>query len=129
VYLDSGEIDQAIDHFQQALTIAQETRSPDNEAPARNGLGRALRIAGRLSESQTQHELALRLGRQIGDAFEVARALTGLGELAYGTANPSEAHRRWSEAVRIYKHLGVPVSTNLAQNLHDVERSADIVEA
>jgi tetratricopeptide (TPR) repeat protein len=129
VYLDSGEIDQAIDHFQQALTIAQETRSPDNEAPARNGLGRALRIAGRLSESRTQHELALRLGRQIGDAFEVARALTGLGELAYGTANTSEAHRRWSEAVRIYKNLGVPVSANLAQNLHDVERSADIVEA
>ena len=63
----------ALHHFQQALIVRRALNDPNGQAETLNALGDVL-------SDRRHHEAALALARQVGNRYEQALALSGLGE-------------------------------------------------
>ncbi|SDH11390.1 DNA-binding transcriptional activator of the SARP family [Lentzea fradiae] len=118
--VELGELDGAVEHFSQALSLAP---TADSHAY----LGMALRLQGRLVEARAHLERALDLGNvPAGDA----EALDNLASVELAQGNPEAALTSASRALSLVADGGDPqVATSVRITLGEVRRALGEPEA
>jgi tetratricopeptide (TPR) repeat protein len=74
---------------------------------AHNALGESLRLAGQPAQAGASHESALALAGELGDRYEQARALAGLGAARQDLGDDDGAQESRTRALRVFASLGV----------------------
>ena len=75
-----GQYEQAIDHYQQSLTIAREIGDRQGEGKALNNLGNAYNNLGQYEQAIDHHQQCLTIAREIGNRRGEGNALGSLGD-------------------------------------------------
>jgi tetratricopeptide (TPR) repeat protein len=109
-----GQLAQATEHHQQALTVFRETGDRDGEACALNGLGEAAHTACHPTDALTHHTAAHTIAADIGDRDQQARAHAGLG---HTLGNPDQARHHYQHALTLYTDLGVSEADQIRARL------------
>jgi tetratricopeptide (TPR) repeat protein len=94
-----GAYSDAIEHAGQSLSTSDDAGL--ELAEAQNCLGWAHFNDRRLAEAEAWYRKALASAEECGSAHEVARAVTGLGNVAAADRRAVEAGRYWSQATRL----------------------------
>ncbi|WP_159400770.1 BTAD domain-containing putative transcriptional regulator [Streptomyces sp. XY431] len=108
------ELERAVGLYRQALTVFRSAGGIKHEADALNGLGHALRTAGRATEAHDQHSIALELARSVGATREEAAALRGLGQAEAALGNTTAATIHLSASIALAKQAGAADQVDLA---------------
>ena len=116
-YLKTGDVDQAMEHAQHAITLAQTYSDPLEE-------GIAHRLLGQIHLAQAAPQLAeemlntsLDMLAHLNNEHEIARTKLALAHLALteGTVSHDEAQTYLTEAIETFERLGA--NADLAQAL------------
>lgn len=105
-YIDLGEINHAIDCYEQALSLASSIRDRRGEADARSGLGQAHYLAGGLDAARRFHGEALDLAYQIGDHRVEAVALGNLGVTHFGQGEVRTSCDLFEQQLKLAREMG-----------------------
>jgi tetratricopeptide (TPR) repeat protein/transcriptional regulator with XRE-family HTH domain len=108
VYLRQGRYQQAIDYQRQALARLREAGAWAHEGDALTALAETLLAAGQLGEARAEFTAAHELATRIGDTYQLARVLAGLGHVCQADGDPGQARRCWQQAATLYTDLGAP---------------------
>jgi tetratricopeptide (TPR) repeat protein len=101
-----GRNNEAIEHHQQALAISLDIA--DLRARALRCTGDTLSRSGDHAAARDYYQQAHDLARLLGDPFEEAKALEGIGLTLLRTQRQADAQRPLKQALRIYRRLGTP---------------------
>ncbi|MEY4168060.1 MAG: ATP-binding protein [Blastocatellia bacterium] len=105
-YIDLGEINHAIDCYEQALSLTSSIRDRRGEADARSGLGQAHYLAGGLDAARRFHGEALDLAYQIGDHRVEAVALGNLGVTHFGQGEVRTSCSLFEQQLKLAREMG-----------------------
>lgn len=100
-----GRYDEAIDCYQQALTLAQRFGSPADRASVLNNLGEAHRRTGRFADAQRCFTDALAIQQDLQDAMQ-RYTLCSLGELHDDLGDPLRAEEFYERGRRLAEQVG-----------------------
>ncbi|MFF2349913.1 BTAD domain-containing putative transcriptional regulator [Kitasatospora sp. NPDC058115] len=109
------ELDQSLALHRQALAVFRSVSAIKHEADALNGLGHALRSAGRPADARDQHAIALELARSAGTAHEEAAALYGLARAEAVLGARAQAAGHLSSSISLAERLGAADQAALAR--------------
>jgi tetratricopeptide (TPR) repeat protein len=123
-YLQLRQATDAIRCAQEAVDMATWLSYELDIAQADNTLGQAYWLLNELTLAEIAHRQALETARACESRFEEARALRGLGTVAFAGQRPHEAIRHWRAALAIYQEIGSPLADAVAADL--VERHPEI---
>jgi tetratricopeptide (TPR) repeat protein len=98
VAVELGATTDAVAHAREALAVFENLGLFLDSAMTWNCLGWALFRAGQHGPADAAYRRALVVGRQAGSGHEVARAETGLGNVASADGRTVDAQRRWALA-------------------------------
>jgi tetratricopeptide (TPR) repeat protein len=87
------------------------------EADAHNGIGAALLRAAQHTGALDHYRQALDMATQAGEQYEMARALTGLGDTHDALHDRALAQEHWRRAEIVYRTLDVPEADHLRAQL------------
>ncbi|TCO55821.1 XRE family transcriptional regulator [Actinocrispum wychmicini] len=90
-----GQFDEALAHAHEAHGLL---KLPRDALMTINCIAWIHFRAGRLDEAEHQYQSAVTLAELDGSEYELARALTGVGNVAARRGEPEVARRRWEEA-------------------------------
>ncbi|HMV49218.1 MAG TPA: tetratricopeptide repeat protein [Blastocatellia bacterium] len=105
-YADLSEVHHAINCYEQALEIAQETGHVRGEADALIGLGTAYYLGGGLARAKEFHESALKIARELEDQRIEANAIGSLGLTLYALGDPRAAIECLEAQLHLARNLG-----------------------
>jgi tetratricopeptide (TPR) repeat protein len=80
--------------------------TPAERARALNGAGNLARDLGDYARGAEHHAEALRLRREMGDAYGIASSLNNLGAIAHDQARYATAEACFSEALPVWREVG-----------------------
>jgi tetratricopeptide (TPR) repeat protein len=123
-YLQLRQAADAVRCAQEAVDMATWLSYELDIAQADNTLGQAYWLLNELTLAEIAHRQALETARACESRFEEARALRGLGTVAFAGPRPDEAIRHWRAALAIYQEIGSPLADAVAADL--VERHPEI---
>lgn len=106
--LSTGSLDEAISLFEEARTIFQRADVPRGVAMMTCHIGEVHRDARRYQQAAGLLAEASRLSAALGDSYNQARALTGLGQVLTGDGKPAQAMGPLNEALAIMTAQGAP---------------------
>jgi tetratricopeptide (TPR) repeat protein len=101
-----GQIEPAIDHHQQALTITRAISDQKGEAAALNGLGIAHSNLGNMEEAIELFEQALSIARKVGDRQGEGLYLNNIGQAYSDIGQLEEAIANYKQALSIAREAG-----------------------
>jgi len=102
VYRELERHDEATESHKEALALSRETHSKALETEILDELGRTQYRLGRFQEAYANHQLALAAGRQIGNAYQIAQAQSGMAAAAGALRRTDEARRLWTESLEYF---------------------------
>jgi tetratricopeptide (TPR) repeat protein len=100
-----GDLDQAEQNFQQALSINTDLHERRSMASNLSNLGSALEDRQRLAEARTRFEQALAIDKEVEDQAAIAADLAALGRLSEREHRLEEAAGYWDRAYRGYRAI------------------------
>ncbi|HEY0638551.1 MAG TPA: tetratricopeptide repeat protein, partial [Pseudonocardiaceae bacterium] len=122
-----GELTEAIRQARAALTLASELDHRLGLALAGNALGTALRLRGDPVRALAAHIDAEDHAQAIGELYEQARAVHGIGDAHHDLGDHEQAVLAWAQAQSTYDRIGLPDTTPVADGTRgtgDMPRSA-----
>ena len=102
-YHSLGNFKQAIEYYNQPLTIAKEVGSRAGEGRAYANLGNALQSLGNFKQAIEYHNQALTIAKEVGDSAEEGRAYHSLGRAFESSGSISEALNYYRSSVKIFE--------------------------
>jgi tetratricopeptide (TPR) repeat protein len=111
-----GRTSTALEHHRQALAIARQIEDQQVEITVLNNMGETLCQLGAPEQATEQHRRALGLAEAHGEAYERARALSGIARAQHDLGHGATARTHLQQALTLYDDLGVP-ETNGARVL------------
>ncbi len=102
----SGEYDDAWQHLNHAVTLAQTGNMPALEADSLRKLSRVACDQGRYADARDLAEQALRLCREMGDRHREARSLNDLGIVADSQADYITSRSHYEHCLRLAREIG-----------------------
>jgi tetratricopeptide (TPR) repeat protein len=105
-YADLGQLDTAIDHHQQALTINRDTGNRNGEAANLDSLGNCYAELGQTDTAIDHHQQALTINRDTGNRQGEACNLGNLGNCYYELGQLDTAIDRHQQALTIDREIG-----------------------
>jgi len=105
-YSDLGQVERAIEYFQQALAIAREIGDRRNEGNHLGNLGLAYRALGQVERAIEYHEAALAIAREIGDRRMEGNAVGNLGNAYRALGQVERAIEYYEQALAIAREIG-----------------------
>ena len=129
--LERGEIDEAEDHYAEALPLFREVGDVRGEASSILRFGELALRRGETDEARGRYQAALPLFRRLKDALGEANCVARLGDLALKRGEVDEARRRYQEALPLYRRAAdVLGEANCVLRLGDLAlRRADDADA
>ena len=101
-----GKKSEALDHYQQALTIYREVGDRISEGSTLNNLGLVYDSLGKKSEALDYYQQALVIGREVGDSRGEGVTLNNLGSVYNSLGKQSEAQDYYQQALVIGREVG-----------------------
>jgi tetratricopeptide (TPR) repeat protein len=92
-------------HATEALELTRHIGPPLDTLMALNCLGWSYFRSGQHDLARVNYRQAVDLGQPADSAYETARAMTGLGNVAAAQDDPTEAQRWWDNAEQCYPDL------------------------
>ncbi len=105
-YADLGQVEQAIDHYQQALIIFREIGDRSGEGTALGHLGTAYRNLGQVEQALAHYQQGLVIFREIGDRRNEGSALGDLGTAYADLGQVEQALDHYQQALVISREIG-----------------------
>ncbi|WP_460528175.1 tetratricopeptide repeat protein [Flindersiella endophytica] len=102
-----GRQEESTRYHEEAVNDA--STYPELDAEFRIDYGDSLRSWGRFDEARENYDTAEQIAAQIQAVYHRARALEGLGYVAYHAGDKSAAQNNFAEADQLYRSCGVPV--------------------
>jgi tetratricopeptide (TPR) repeat protein len=115
----AGQPGNAIDRYEQALALADEIDARGIAIELHNRRGMAHLALGAIDQARTDHEIALEIARTIGDRYEEAKALEGIGHALFAEGHADLAAEWWRRAVTVYRQLNLPEADRVEKLLRD----------
>jgi len=106
VALEQGRLQQAADHYRQALALFREAGDRAGEARPLGNLGLVEKGLARYEQSASHLEQAVAIFRDIGDRFSEARALGNLGSVRALQGRYEEAVSCHQQALDLHRQIG-----------------------
>ncbi len=106
VAMAGADLGLAIDHFTQALALAEQAQHRRWEGGVRGNLGSALHLSGRTGEARHHYERALEIAREVGDRAWAASAQCNLGLLLLETGQREPARAALEQALHGARDIG-----------------------
>jgi tetratricopeptide (TPR) repeat protein len=123
IHLRQDRYQQAIDHLQQALTLARTTGDRNSEARALTNLGLTFELLGDYEQAGDQHRQALALVREISDRAAEARTLSNLGIIDQRQGRYQQAGDQHRQALALAREISDRAAeAHTLSNLGAVER-------
>jgi DNA-binding SARP family transcriptional activator/tetratricopeptide (TPR) repeat protein len=117
-----GMIMQSVADLREALDIFVRLGLRLDAAMSWNGLGETYQHADDIELASQAFRAALTISEQAGSEFELARAHHRLGQLAAASGDHTGARGHWEEALRRYRQLKAPQTTQVQQDLAGLDR-------
>jgi tetratricopeptide (TPR) repeat protein len=105
-YSTMGQTERAIEHYQQALAMARETRDRSCEGSALGNLGASYAALGRTERAIELTQQALAIAREMGDRRSEGSALGNLGSIYRRLGQPERAIEHTQQALAIARETG-----------------------
>lgn len=102
----AGQIEAAIQSWQEALKIYREISHRQGEAEALNRLGEAYRILGKLPQAMEYHQQHLELAKKLDDLSGEGVALGNLGLVSYDLGEYAKAIEFHQQSLEISNKIG-----------------------
>ncbi|WP_293134005.1 CHAT domain-containing tetratricopeptide repeat protein [Microcoleus sp. bin38.metabat.b11b12b14.051] len=133
---NSNQFREALQSYEQALTIYQEIGDRQGEANSLNGLGNAYYSLGDYNRAIDFYEQSLVINRKIGDRQGEANSLNGLGNAYYSLGDYNRAIDFYEQSLVINRKIGNPGGEanslnglgNAYYSLGDFNRAIDFYE-
>jgi tetratricopeptide (TPR) repeat protein/transcriptional regulator with XRE-family HTH domain len=106
VALEQGRLQQAADHYRQALTLFREAGDRAGEARPLGNLGVAEKELGRYEQADRHLQQSVAIFRDIGDRFSEARALGNLGSVRTLQGRYQEAVSYHQQSLDLRREIG-----------------------
>ena len=103
-----GDTSAAKNVYEQALSLAKQTRNKLEEARICNDLAYLYFIAGDATKARQNALAALKIGRHLRDRTVEATALSNLGETFYALGDLGKAQEQQQQSLTIWRELGNP---------------------
>ncbi|MBE9097877.1 tetratricopeptide repeat protein [Vacuolonema iberomarrocanum] len=104
--INAGQVELALESFQQALALFQETGNRQGEAYALVGLGRVSEANQEVQDALSAYEAALPLFVEVGDRPGEGIALTGMGVMYGNLGRYEQALGVYENALAIFREVG-----------------------
>ena len=104
-HADQGDLNKAVEIFEQALVVARSCRDMADEAACFCNIGSACVHLGQLERSLECFDIGLRLLRQVGDRKGEAECLHNLGVAHFNDGRVEQATNVLNEALQISREL------------------------
>jgi CHAT domain-containing protein len=101
-----GDTQGSLTHYRDGLALSKKGRSLLEESRVLNDLAYLHFIAGNTGEARQNCQLALRLGKAIGNDAVVAQAISNIGETFYGFGDLTSAREHQQQALSLWRQLG-----------------------
>jgi tetratricopeptide (TPR) repeat protein len=101
-----GEIEEAVDYYQQALVIARHLGDRRNEATHLGNLGNAYLLLGQMEKAVEHFEQALTIARETGDRQAEGIYLGSLGNACIPRGEIEQAVEHFEQALAIARETG-----------------------
>ena len=121
-YADLGQVERAIDFYQQAIAIAKETGDRSREGTHVGNLGLAYRNLGQVERAIEYHEQALAIAKEIGDRRVEGSCLGNLGNAYAALGQVERAIDYMGEAVAIFGEIRSPYVEQAQERLEELRR-------
>ena len=105
-YANLGQEDQAIESYEQALTIAREVGDRRGEGADLGNLGVAYAALGQMDQAIEFYEQALMISRELGDRRGEGADLGNLGAAYYHLGQVDQAIAYYEQALTLARELG-----------------------
>jgi len=106
VFQAQGNLEEAFEHYQQALDIDREIGYKKGEASALCNMGNVYEIQGKLKEALEHYQQALDIDREIGYKEGEAGDLNNMGIVFQAQGNLEEAFEHYQQALDIGREIG-----------------------
>ena len=116
-----GDYGQARTHCQQAIELCRSIGYSPGEAGTWDTLGFVWQRLGNHTEAAACFLRAVDLDREMGNRFDLARALTHLGDTHRSTGDLPAARHVWAEALAILEDLHHLEAVEVRAKLHSLE--------
>ncbi len=104
-YTITGEFDQALQHYRNALSRAIRLQQAIPEAMTRNDMGSVLVNLGQYDQAIQQFDTALAISQRIGDKYSTAGSLRELGVIYDETGQYDKALKNFNQSLEIAKAI------------------------
>ncbi|MEL7039273.1 MAG: tetratricopeptide repeat protein, partial [Cyanobacteria bacterium J06592_8] len=122
-YRRLGQYQEAIEYYQQSLTIAREIGDRNGEAASLGNLGIAYRRLGQYEKAIEYYQQSLAIFQEIGDRKGVASSLNNLGNAYFSLGQYQKAIEYHQQSLAIDREIGdrkgVASSLNNLGNAYD----------
>jgi tetratricopeptide (TPR) repeat protein len=105
-YRDLGQVDKAIDYYEQALAIAREIGHRQNESTTLGNLGNAYSDLGQVDKAIEYYEQGLAIAREIGHRQGEGNHLGNLGNAYSDLGQVEKAIEYYEQALAIAREIG-----------------------
>lgn len=113
------ELETAIAHCQEALTLQRETGDQLGEAATCDTLGYLHHRLGRHADALTWYHHSLNIHRTLGERYDETVILTHIGDTQHALGDTAAARGSWQQALTILVELGHPDADQLQTKLSD----------
>jgi CHAT domain-containing protein/Tfp pilus assembly protein PilF len=122
--LDTGQVQAALQTFEQALSIFKAIGNRKSEETVLNNIGEAYRSLGQYPQALKYFEQALVIAKQVGDNAGVGTIFNNMGLVYDNLGQYPQALKYFEQAVVIYKKVGDKVGEGTTlNNIGNVYRS------
>ncbi len=118
---ESGQIEKAIDYYEQALKVAYQTNDHQIAGNTLGNLGNAYQALGEMEKAMEYHKKALILFRKIGDRQGEGSVLGNLGK-TYGASGQVEMAIKYNkQSLKVFEEINSPHAIPMRKWLSELE--------
>ncbi|MGD8545356.1 MAG: tetratricopeptide repeat protein [Candidatus Bathyarchaeota archaeon] len=106
IYWYRGELNQALEHYQQSLKIKEELGNRKGIADSLNNLGLVYWSKGELNQALEHYQQSLKINKEIGNKKGIAVLLNNLGNVYRLRGELNQALEHYQQSLTISEKLG-----------------------
>jgi tetratricopeptide (TPR) repeat protein len=118
---ESGQIEKAIDYFEQAMAVAYQTNDHEVAGNTLGNLGNAYQALGNVEKAVEYHKKALVIFRKIGDRQGEGSVLGNLGKAYISCGQMEKAIEHNKQALLIFEKINSPLAIPMRRWLTELE--------